>query len=68
LAQKFGGANPDGSSVQVVINGAGGNTGGQDFSGAAIITGFNVTYSNDQVMTAEVSWQYTGQITISQAA
>lgn len=68
LAQKFGGTNPDGSSVQVVINGAGGTTGGQDFSGAAIITGFNVTYSNDQVMTADVSWQYTGQITITQAA
>jgi len=68
LAQKFGGANPDGSAINVVINGAGGPTGGQDFSGSAIITGYNVTYSNDQVMTADVSWQYTGQITITQAA
>lgn len=68
LAQKFGGATPDGTAIAVVINAAGGVTGGQDFSGSAIITGFNVTYSNDQVMSAEVSWQYTGQITITQAA
>lgn len=68
LAGKFAGATPDLAAVAIVINAAGSTTGGVDFSGSAIITGFNPSWSNDAVQSATVSWQYTGQITVTRAA
>jgi len=60
LAQLFSEASPSGASIAVLITSA---LTGLVYSGDAIITGFNPTWDNDAVMTAEVSWQYTGQIT-----
>lgn len=68
LAGKFAGVTPDLAAVAIVINAAGSTTGGVDFSGSAIITGFNPSWSNDAVQSATVSWQYTGQITVTRAA
>lgn len=68
LAEKFGGTTPQTAAVTIIINAAGAATGGIDFSGSAIITGFNPSWSNDSVQSASVSWQYTGQITVSRAA
>lgn len=68
LANKFCGANPVTTEVAIVINASGGATGGVDFSGNAIVTAYNPTYSNDAVQSASVSWQYTGTITAARAA
>jgi len=67
LAQKFAGAIPNTSSISVAIAAAGAGTGGVDFSGSAIITGYNPSWSNDAVQSASVSWQYTGEITVARA-
>lgn len=67
LADKFGGATPTTSAISVSIAASGGANGGVDFSGDAIITGFNPSWSNDAVQSATVSWQYTGQITVARA-
>jgi len=67
LAQKFAGAAPVTTSISISIAAAGGASGGVDFSGAAIITGYNPSWTNDAVQTATVSWQYTGEITVSRA-
>ena len=68
LAEKFGGTTPQTAAVNIIINAAGAATGGIDFSGSAIITGFNPSWSNDSVQSASVSWQYTGQVTVTRAA
>lgn len=68
LAQKFTGATPTTSAITVIINASGGASGGVDFTGDAVITGFNPTYGNDAVQSATVSWQYTGTITATRAA
>lgn len=68
LAGKFSGATPATAVMSVTINASGGATGGIDFTGDAIITGFNPTYSNDTVQSAQVTWQYTGTITATRAA
>jgi hypothetical protein len=67
LAQKFAGATPTTSAISVSIVASGGVDGGVDFSGSAIITGYNPSWSNDAVQSASVSWQYTGQITVGRA-
>jgi len=67
LAQKFAGAVPVTTSISISIVASGGADGGVDFSGAAIITGFNPSWSNDAVQSASVSWQYTGEITVGRA-
>ena len=64
LAQKFAGATPVTSSMVVAIAASGAAAGGVDFSGSAIITGYNPSWSNDAVQSASVSWQYTGEITV----
>ena len=68
LAQKFAGATPDSSTIAIVINAAGAASGGVDFTGTAVITAFNPSWSNDAVQSASVSWQYTGEITVARAA
>lgn len=68
LAGKFAGATPDTALLTVIINSAGGASGGVDFSGSAVITAFNPSWSNDAIQTAQVSWQYSSQITVSRAA
>lgn len=67
LAQKFAGATPNTASITVAIAASGAAAGGVDFSGTAIITGYNPSWSNDAVQTASVSWQYTGEITVGRA-
>ena len=67
LAQKFSGATPNTDAVAVAIAASGAGTGGVDFSGTAIITGYNTTYANDTVHQATVSWQYVGQITAARS-
>jgi len=67
LAQKFSGATPATGSVTVAIGASGAGSGGVDFTGSAIITGYNPTYTNDAVHQATVSWQYTGEITASRS-
>ncbi len=67
LAQKFAGATPTTSAITVVIAASGAGAGGVDFSGSAIITGFNPSWSSDAVQSASVSWQYTGEITVARA-
>lgn len=67
LAQKFAGTVPVTSSILLAIAAAGAGTGGVDFSGYAIITGYNPSWSNDAVQSASVSWQYTGEITVARA-
>jgi hypothetical protein len=67
LAQKFAGATPSTGAMAVVIEASGAAGGGVDFSGSAIITGYNPSWSNDAVQSASVSWQYTGQITVARA-
>jgi hypothetical protein len=67
LAQKFSGANPNTNAVTVEIAASGAGTGGVDFTGSAIITGYNPTYTNDAVHQATVSWQYVGQITAARS-
>jgi hypothetical protein len=68
LANKFCGATPDTASIVITINASGGATGGVDFTGDAIVTSYNPTYASDTVQSAQVSWQYTGQITATRAA
>jgi hypothetical protein len=68
LAAKFGGATPDTAAVTITINASGGASGGIDYTGSAVITGFNATYANDAVHQATLSWQYVGQITVSRSA
>jgi hypothetical protein len=65
LAQKFAGSAPVVSAITVAISASGGASGGVDFSGQAIITGFNPSWSNDAVQSASVTWQYTGEISVS---
>jgi len=67
LALKFAGATPTTSAITVAIAATGGAQGGVDFSGSAIITGYNPSWSNDAVQSASVSWQYTGEITVGRA-
>jgi len=67
LAQKFAGATPSTASIAVAIAASGAASGGVDFSGSAIITGYNPSWSNDAVQSASVSWQYTGEITVARA-
>jgi len=67
LALKFAGATPTTSAITVAIAANGGAQGGVDFSGSAIITGYNPSWSNDAVQSASVSWQYTGEITVGRA-
>ncbi len=67
LAQKFAGTvatPPSTAAISVSIVASGGASGGVDFSGSAVITGYNPSWSNDAVQTASVSWQYTGEITV----
>ncbi len=68
LAQKYAGVTPDTDYVSVVINARGGVNGGVDFSGNAVILSYNPSWTNDTVQTAQVSWQYTGQITVTRGA
>jgi hypothetical protein len=63
LAQKFCGATPSTGAIAVVISASGAGSGGVDFSGNAIITGYSPTYTNDAVHSATVTWQYVGEIT-----
>jgi hypothetical protein len=65
LAQKFAGSTPVVSAIAVAISASGGAGGGVDFSGQAIITGFNPSWSNDAVQSASVTWQYTSEISVS---
>ena len=58
LAQKFAGSTPNSSTIAIVI----------DFTGTAVITAFNPSWSNDAVQSASVSWQYSGEITVARAA
>lgn len=67
LAQKFSGTTPATGAVPVAIGASGAAAGGVDFSGSAIITGYNPTYTNDAVHQATVSWQYVGEITASRS-
>lgn len=67
LAQKFAGATPNSSTMSVAIAASGAGNGGVDFSGTAVITGYNPSWSNDAVQSASVSWQYTGEITVARA-
>lgn len=67
LAQKFCGATPSTGVVTVVIFASGAGSGGVDFSGNAIITGYSPTYTNDAVHSATVNWQYVGEITAARA-
>ncbi len=68
LAQKYAGVTPDTDYVSVVINARGGANGGVDFSGNAVILSYNPSWTNDTVQSAQVSWQYTGQITVTRGA
>jgi hypothetical protein len=67
LAQKFCGATPSTGAVTVVIFASGAGSGGVDFSGNAIITGYSPNYTNDTVHQATVTWQYVGEITAARA-
>jgi len=67
LAQKFCGATPSTGAITVVIFASGAGSGGVDFSGNAIITGYSPTYTNDTVHSATVTWQYVGEITAARA-
>lgn len=67
LAQKFCGATPNTDAVIVAIAASGAGSGGVDFSGSAIITGYSPTYTNDAVHSATVTWQYVGEITAARA-
>lgn len=60
LAQLFSEASPSGAGITVAITSA---LTGLVYTGSAIITGFNPSWDNDAVMTAEVSWQYTSTVT-----
>jgi len=67
LAQKFSGASPATGALPVAVDASGGASGGVNFTGNAIITGYNTTYANDAVHQATVSWQYVGEITASRS-
>lgn len=67
LAQKFSGTTPNTAAVTVTIAASGAGSGGVDFTGSAIITGYNPTYTNDAVHQASVTWQYVGEISASRA-
>jgi hypothetical protein len=67
LANKFCGATPSTGVVVITINASGGASGGVDFTGDAIVTAYNPTYASDTVQSAQVSWQYTGQVTATRA-
>lgn len=67
LAQKFSGATPNTVAIAMTIEASGAGSGGVDFTGNAIITGYNPTYANDAVHQATVSWQYVGQITAARS-
>lgn len=67
LAQKFSGQNPNTGAIAMTIEASGAGNGGVDFTGTAIITGYNTTYANDTVHSATVSWQYVGQITAARS-
>lgn len=65
LAQMFSEASPSGSPINITITSP---ITGYDYDGAAVITGFNPTWDTDAVMTAEVTWQYTGEINVTRTA
>jgi len=67
LAQRFAGATPSTAACSITIAASGAAAGGVDFSGNAIITGFNPSWGNDAVQSASVSWQYTGEVTVGRA-
>lgn len=60
LAHLFTEATPSGAGITVTITSV---LTGLVYTGSAIITGFNPSWDNDAVMTAEVSWQYTSLVT-----
>ena len=67
LAQKFAGATPSTAVMAVAIAASGAAAGGVDFSGDAVITGYNPSWSNDAIQTASISWQYTSTVTVARA-
>lgn len=62
LAQMFSEASPSGAAINIIITSP---ITGLIYDGDAVITGFNPTWDNDAVMTAEVSWQYSGEINVT---
>jgi len=60
LAQIFSEATPSGAAIAVTITSP---VTGLVYTGSAIITGYNPSWDNDAVMTAEVTWQYTSTVT-----
>jgi hypothetical protein len=67
LAQKFAGTTPSTGVIAVAIAASGAASGGVDFSGDAVITGYNPSWSNDAIQTASISWQYTSTVTVARA-
>ncbi len=67
LAGKYAGQTPDTAYVSVTINARGAANGGVDFTGSAVILSYNPSWSNDTVQTAQVSWQYTGEVSVARA-
>lgn len=67
LAQKFAGATPSTATVTIAIAASGAAAGGVDFSGDAVVTGYNPSWSNDAIQTASISWQYTSTVTVARA-
>ena len=61
LAHMFSEASPSGAAITIVITSP---LTGLNYDGDAVITGFNPTWDNDAVMTAEVSWQYSAEINV----
>lgn len=62
LAHQFSEATPTGTAIGITITSP---TTGLIYSGNAVITGFNPTWDNDAVMTAELTWQYTGTLNVT---
>jgi hypothetical protein len=62
LAQQFSEAAPSGVPIDITITSP---TTGLVYDGGAVITGFNPSWDNDAVMTAEVTWQYTGTLNVT---
>jgi hypothetical protein len=62
LAHQFSEATPTGTAINITVTSP---TTGLVYSGSAVITGFNPSWDNDAVMTAEVTWQYTGTLNVT---
>ena len=67
LAQKFASATPSTAAIAIAISASGAAAGGVDFSGDAVVTGYNPSWSNDAIQTASISWQYTSTVTVARA-